>query len=552
MRSTTKILLTSVFGPFGVDDEFGRKENIVELFHNQVTREQGLFSLRFHHQSFGLYMIAENLRADTTVLDFPSQKRFVKQIAKNDYDYIGISFIVPNFLKARRMAELVRKHAPHAKIVLGGHGTSIEEIEKKIPCDHVCRGEGVRFMRELLGEDVQRPIAHPIVPAAFDKRLLGIPLRGDGVVLMPGVGCTNGCRFCATSHYFQRQYTPFFTTGREIFDFCERVERERGCADFFVMDENFLKHRRRAEELLVEMERRNKHYTFSIFSSAETVRDVGVEFMARLGVTFIWLGMEGVASGYEKNQGVDFRRLVAQLRGAGIVVLGSVILFTERHTKENIRRDIDFAIETGPDFIQFMQLGPMPGTALYKDFRAQGLLCDDVPYAEWHGQHRLWFKHPNFTPAESEEYLRAAFRRAWDELGCSLARLVETNLNGWLSTRKASDARLVERHKFFAAICRDYYPALHVIRRFAHNRLERDYAATLAARFDEAFGRPDAVQRGRIAAALALAAVEALRIRTIGNLRQPTTIVTRVRRDLARAESPAGVEILTGAAPAES
>jgi hypothetical protein len=199
-----------------------------------------------------------------------------------------------------------------------------------------------------------------------------------------------------------------------------------------------------------------------------------------------------------------------------------------------------------------MQLGPMPGTALYKDFRAQGMMCDDVPYEEWHGQHRLWFKHPNFTPAESEEYLRAAFRRAWDELGCSLARLVETNLNGWLSTRNASDARLVERHKFFAALCRDYYPALHVIRRFAHNRLERDYAAALAARFDEAFGRPDAVQRGRIGAALALAAVEALRIRTIGNLRQPTTIVTRVRRDLARAESPAGVEILPGAAPAES
>ena len=42
-----KVLLTSVFGPYGVDDAYGRKENIMELFHNQVTREQGLFSLRF-------------------------------------------------------------------------------------------------------------------------------------------------------------------------------------------------------------------------------------------------------------------------------------------------------------------------------------------------------------------------------------------------------------------------------------------------------------------------------------------------------------------------
>jgi hypothetical protein len=38
------LLLTSVFGPYGVDDEYGEKENKMELFHNQVTREQqGLF-----------------------------------------------------------------------------------------------------------------------------------------------------------------------------------------------------------------------------------------------------------------------------------------------------------------------------------------------------------------------------------------------------------------------------------------------------------------------------------------------------------------------------
>ncbi len=94
-----KILLTSVFGPYGVDDDFGRKENVMELFHNQITREQGLFSLRFNHQSFGLYFLAENIDVPTTVLDFPSKERFIKEIKKG-YDYIGISFILPNFIKA--------------------------------------------------------------------------------------------------------------------------------------------------------------------------------------------------------------------------------------------------------------------------------------------------------------------------------------------------------------------------------------------------------------------------------------------------------------------
>ena len=73
--SAKRILLTSVFGPYGVDDAWGRKENIMELFHNQVTKAQGPSSLRFHHRSFGLYFIAENIDADVTVLDFPRKRR---------------------------------------------------------------------------------------------------------------------------------------------------------------------------------------------------------------------------------------------------------------------------------------------------------------------------------------------------------------------------------------------------------------------------------------------------------------------------------------------
>ena len=179
-----KLLLSSVFGPYGVDDAYGRKENIMELFHNQVTREQGLFSLRFNHPSFGLYFLAENIHAPTAVLDFPSEKRFIKEIRKG-YDYVGISFIVPNFVKAKRMAELIREHAPNSKIVLGGHGTSIPGIENLIEHDHICRGEGVKWLRNLLGENPEHPFKHPIMPTAFGRRVLGAPLKPDTGILIP-------------------------------------------------------------------------------------------------------------------------------------------------------------------------------------------------------------------------------------------------------------------------------------------------------------------------------------------------------------------------------
>ena len=76
-----KVLLTSVFGPYAQDDEFGsRAINPMELYHNQVTRVQRSFSLRMFHRSWGIKLIQENISAPTTLLDFPTRQRFIEEI----------------------------------------------------------------------------------------------------------------------------------------------------------------------------------------------------------------------------------------------------------------------------------------------------------------------------------------------------------------------------------------------------------------------------------------------------------------------------------------
>ena len=51
--ATARVLLTSVFGPYAQDDEFGsRAINPMELYDNQATRAQGTFSLRMFHRSW--------------------------------------------------------------------------------------------------------------------------------------------------------------------------------------------------------------------------------------------------------------------------------------------------------------------------------------------------------------------------------------------------------------------------------------------------------------------------------------------------------------------
>ena len=132
----TRILLSSVFGPYAQDDEYGsRAINPMELYQNQVTRVQGGFSLRMFHRSFGLMMIQANIDAPCTLLDFPSQDRFIEEIRDNDYDVIGIGAIIPNIGKVKRMCELIRQHRPNARIVVGGHIAS----KGRSSANHRCR-----------------------------------------------------------------------------------------------------------------------------------------------------------------------------------------------------------------------------------------------------------------------------------------------------------------------------------------------------------------------------------------------------------------------------
>lgn len=514
-----QLLLTSVFGPYGVDDQYGRKENKMELFHNQVTREQDIFSYRFNHHSFGLQFMAQNLETPTTVLDFPTEERFIEEIKKG-YDYVGISFIVPNLKKAQRMGQLIRELSPKTQIILGGHGANIPKLETMVEYDHLCQGEGLYFLRELLGEKVDRPIRHPLAYSSFNRRIMGAPLPQTSGVLIPGVGCANKCRFCATSHFFGA-YTPYLSTGQEIFDVCQEYEQKLGVTDFGVLDENFLKNPTRARELIQIMEKNGKQYTFAIFSSAETLKQLGdLDLLVRLGVLFIWIGVESKKEVYEKNRGVDFHALIASLRKRGISVLVSAILFLEQHDQETIWEDVDFAISLQPDYLQFMQLGPIPGTSLYKDYEKKGILFDEVPFEEQHGQDMIWFRHPNFTREETRDFTKRAFRKDFEVNGASFIRAMRTALWGYQYAQNHSDPLIRRRAANFLNSLSSMRHFLLAATLFNPNPRTAELLKEIKPEFRKLFGRFDPIAL----AVLAYACKERIRLWTRGDTRQPTQL----------------------------
>ena len=517
-----KCLLTSVFGPYGVDDEYGEKDNKMELFHNQVTREQGIFSYRFNHGSQGLYFLAENIDMPAVVLDFPTLERFKKEIRKG-YDYIGISFIVPNFKKAKEMARVIREISPKSKIILGGHGTSITDIESMIDHDFICRGEGVYFLRKLFGENLNKPIKHPLEYSSFNRQVMGVPWPADSGILITGVGCANRCRFCATSHFFGN-YTPYLKTGQDIFDVCCQYEDEKNITDFGVLDENFLKMKERALELLELMEKNHRLFTFSIFSSAETLLALGdLDILVRLGITFIWIGVESKKEIYEKNANIDFHVLINELRKRGISVMASSILFLEYHDKKTIWEDVDFVTSLNPEYLQFMQLGPLPGTKLYKDYEKEEKLIPDLSYESKHGQGKIWFHHDHFTREESKEFLRLAFEIDYNRNGASFLRVMKTAFGGYLYCAGHADARIRERVKHHKKLIRKMRYFLSAAQIFVQNRRSEILLQEIKDLYSLHFGRMDVGTIAASAAVILFSIKEYLRIRVFSDLRIPKT-----------------------------
>ncbi len=440
-----RVLLSSVFGPFAQDDEFGsRAINPMELYQNQVTRAQGPFSLRMFHRSWGIMLIQHNIPAPSTVLDFPTREAFVRELQEGRYDIVGLSGIIVNVGKIREMCRLVREHSPESTIVVGGHVAAIPGLGHMIDADEIVKGEGVRWFREYLGVDPEAPIVHPTLRSSFGMRVMGMR-SGDGAgnpaaTIIPSVGCPLGCSFCTTSSFFggKGKSVTFLERGADVYRAMCEAEAALGVQSFFVMDENFLLDRPRAIELLECMKRGGKAWTMYVFSSANAIAKYSIRELIELGVSWIWLGLESPHSTYSKLKGTNTRELVKELQSHGIKVLGSTIIGLEHHTPDNITAEIEAAVAHDADCHQFMLYTPIPGTPLYQDVEAQGRLLD-VDLADIHGQWKFNFQHEAIARDDSKTLLDWAFTLDYERNGPSLFRLMRTMFDGWKRYRNDPD-----------------------------------------------------------------------------------------------------------------
>ncbi|PJA15397.1 MAG: hypothetical protein COX65_04230 [Elusimicrobia bacterium CG_4_10_14_0_2_um_filter_56_8] len=499
------LLLTSIMRPIG--PAYGDAESVgYELLHAQVTRAQGMFSPRAVHRQFSLDYIAENLENPTVVLQYPSRRELIKELKKG-YDFVGISFIMVTYHRMKELSALVRRYAPASKIILGGFGTVLPDEALKPYGDHICRGEGVAFMRELFGQPHLAEHVHPFVESRM--KIFSKTLSYTGMIFA-GLGCPNGCDFCSTSHFFKRQHIRLLNTGAQVYAVVQKHLKVKPDAQFTILDEEFLLNRDRALEFRDLVVAGGKPLSIFVFASIKALSLYAPEELLEMSVDGVWIGYEGERSGYGKRAGKSAEEIFKGLKENGIMILASMIIGFDYQTPEIIKAEQKKLLSLKPDLCQFMIYNPNPGTPLYEKVEAGGLLrpeyaSNPARYWKWASGFKSLIKHPRMTASEIEGMQEYCFKTDFRELGPSIYRVADTLLTGYLKHKDSANMFLRKKAGRYAEELRKAYPVFLAGELFGPTLRARAIVHRLKKRVYALLGRPSFAGRLMSLAAAAAA-----------------------------------------------
>lgn len=432
-----KVLLSSVTQPFGArhGDGFG----VSYEGSHQIMWAEGIFRPRATTTQWGIEFIAANLQTPTTTLHYPTMAQFIDEL-KNDYDYVGIAFVSTTLHKMVPMVEAIRRHAPRSKIILGGYGTALDE--KLLPqVDHICKGEGVAFMRELLGEAEAPPVQPDITQTGT---LFSMPVLGTTGYVFAGLGCPNGCDFCATSYYFKRKHIRLLPDGGAILDAIHRLrELHPGMTSFWINDEDFLLNEKRGRQFLAAIRASGMPpVSISIFASVKALSRFTPAELVEMGIDWVWVGFEGKRAGYAKMNGRPYAELFPDLHRHGISVMASMIIGFDYQTPEIVEEEFEELLGLRPTMTQFLIYGPAHGTPLHDRMKAEGRLTAKMDDHSKHDGFALCFDHPHMSADVVEALQQKLGREAFRRLGPSVFRVVDDWLAGHVALRDHASDRV--------------------------------------------------------------------------------------------------------------
>jgi radical SAM superfamily enzyme YgiQ (UPF0313 family) len=385
----------------------------------------------FHMPNLGIASIGANIDDghDIYVVDLIRKRRGLRKhlermLTAIQPDLVGLSTMTWQYGTCIKIARLVRRLVPGARIVIGGYHATLmsEEIAASKDARHIdfmVRGEGEAAFRRLVnalgGTDRLEAIpslsfkngdvfVHNPKGDLLDLSTLKLPIRDKRrltwgyhimnrhvEVLETSRGCTRSCNFCSIRHMYGRAFRPF--PMERILADIDDIYYNRKVRMIFVSDDNFVLDPDRVDRLCDAIIARGyRNLIFVVQADCVTMsrNEAMVEKMARAGFRSIFLGIENAS---KKN-------LVAAKKGDiltaskkaveichkyGIMIVGGMIFGFPDDGEEEIIANYQFLKSTGVDTTYCQILTPYPRTGIRRRLLDEGLVTHPYEYSRYNG-----------------------------------------------------------------------------------------------------------------------------------------------------------------------
>lgn len=304
-------------------------------------------------------------------------------------DIVGITCVSQNYNYAKVYANVAK--AAGATVIMGGvHITSLSGTRTR-DTDAVVLGEGeaaiIDFLDDYLSgamaSTYSAPLINPIDRIQRPARdLLKIRTQSS---LFSSRGCPYKCTFCFSSRYWQR--VRFFSAEYVAEELREMASMGVKRVNFY--DDLMIADRKRLTELhdIIVSNPVLSRLKFWLNARANTVTEGAAKLMASMGVVSVGMGLESGNERtlqYLKGGSVsveDNYRAIEILHRHGIAATASFIIGCPDETEEDIMDTYRFIERSGLDFIDVFPLIPFPGTPVWEEAKARGLVSDNMDFS---------------------------------------------------------------------------------------------------------------------------------------------------------------------------
>ncbi|MFH1868836.1 MAG: radical SAM protein [Candidatus Omnitrophota bacterium] len=406
----------------------------------------------------GLLYIAsflkENGYKDVKVFDANISNTVNSIVADKIRDYgpglVGISSNVVTHRAALELAGLLRDTVPGVKIMAGGVFPSIFPEKYLDVVDYVVEGEGEKVSLEIVTKlNAGEPIGNtegviykkdnkivrnprprleenidsfPFPDYSLLEPSLSVYSKKGRVVkklmapILTSRGCPYQCIYCNKSVFGSmfRARSP-----ENILDEIDSLYKNFSVRQIDILDDNFNLIPQRSIDVMDKIIEKRYGLAISCHNGlrADKINSLLIDRLKRAGVFKVGLGIE---SGDEQiiksiKKSLDLENVVKatkDLRDAGIVVHGYLILGLPGDNPASMRKTIDFAKRLNPHFINPATCIPFPGTEVYEMVKKDGRFLVDVDNGADAGffEGRVFFEIGPTRKEDVSSYFKKCFR----------------------------------------------------------------------------------------------------------------------------------------------